>query len=401
MNSIFFRLPSEKSGSLKDRERLKIVFSLVIILKALHASQCFVPRVLGTTTCVRHATNLWIKQHVTHIDAVKNNEGQEIGIGKGLMNSNNTEYMGTLQPRKSIVDDPSGFFPKAPLKFSKKVIESTVDDMLKSPLTSMGLIGEMVEENPANKRESVLATLSKTSSSVVARVATMMDDLQIANLRLSVFSNFKPESRKLFCERSCQLLSSRRRRGATCIVATTNEDCIDDLKTGTKAMTTSSSKGDEAIVGTAEISFHEFSGTRLGRFRPKGSILYVTEVAVDVNQRRKGIAKLMMEAIDTVANNRKVETIYLHVDVTNVGAVNLYERAGYRKLQYENPLFLEFTTKLNLHNGATKGRNHHLMAKDLRQPTWFTIEEESRHEEKEYTAKSQERTLGFDVVSTV
>jgi len=400
MNSIFLKPSCEKVCLLKDRRRLKIAFSLVVLLKALQASQCFVPREFGTKTFIPRATTLRIQKEITQIDAIKNNEGYHTGIGQSLANSNNTKYIGTLQARKSRSEDVSEFYTIAPLNFSKKVIESTVDDMLKPSLTSMGLFGEMVEENPVTKRVSILATSSKASSSVVAREATVMDDLQIANLRLSVFSNFNPDSRKLFCERSCQLLSSRRRRGATCIVATTKQDFIDGVKprTTTRAM---SFKEDEDIVGTAEISFHEFLGTRLGRYRPKGSLLYVTEVAVDVSQRRKGIAKLMMEAIDTVANNRKVETIFLHVDVTNAGAVNLYERAGYKKLKYENPMFLEFTTKLNLHDGATKGRNHHLMAKDLRQPTWYTFEEESRHEEEACTGNSQERTLGFNVISTV
>lgn len=156
------------------------------------------------------------------------------------------------------------------------------------------------------------------------------------------------------------------------------------------------------IVGTAETSFHEFAGTMLGHSRPKDSILYVTEVAVDASQRRKGVAILMMEAIDSLANTRDVETIYLHVDVTNLGAVNLYKRAGYRQLESDNPIFLEFTTKLNLHDGATKGRNHYLMAKDLRPPTWFPILEESNQLlEETAAAPSQQRTLGIDVMSTV
>ena len=398
MNSILFRLSSEKISSSRSRRQIKVMFSLLVILKVLQATQCFVPRMLGTTTCVPRADTFRIQQQLTQIDSIKSNDGAQIGIGRTLTNSNNTEFMGTLQPRKSKAEDASEIFPIAPLKLSKEDIEATVDDMIKPPLRSMGLFGNIVEENPVANRVSVLASSSESSSSVVARVATVMDDLQIANLRLSVFSNFNPESRKLFCERSCQLLSARRRRGATCIVATTKTESIDNRKPKTRG---ESCKGDEAVVGTAEISFHEFSGTQLGRYRRKGAILYVTEVAVDATQRRKGIAKLLMEAIDTLAKSRKIETIYLHVDVTNAGAVNLYEGAGYRKLKYENPIFLEFTTKLNLHDGATKGRNHHMMAKDLRSPTWITVEEESKHEEESHTANPKERTFGFDVVTTV
>lgn len=345
-----------------------------------------------------------LQQQLTQIDTIKHNEGSEIEIGTTLLNSNNTESYGTLHPKKNGVEYVNDIFPRAPsMKLSKKIIESTVDDMLKSSRMSMGLFGDKSEEKFTNfipKESSVLATSRKSSLDVVARVATAMDDLEIANLRLSVFSNFNPESRKLFCERSCQLLSSRRRRGATCIIATIKKNPNDELKQSTKRMS-NCRKESGPIVGTAEISFHEFSGTKLGQCRPKDSILYVTEVAVDAAQRRKGIAKLLMEAIDTLAKTRKIETIYLHVDVTNLGAVNLYEKAGYRILEPKNPIFSEFTTKLNLHDGATKGRNHHLLAKDVRQPTWFEIHEEPRHVDESCAAKSQREPLGIHVMSTV
>jgi len=384
MNSLFYEPSWKKMSTSKGRRPTKVLFSLIVIFTVLQISQCFVPCVIRTTTSV-HLNDviptLRLHQQLTQIDPIKNNEGGEIEIGKTLLNANNTESFGTLQPRKNGVEYASDIFPRVPsLKLSKKIIESTVDDMLKPSRRSMGLFGEAIYSEDESleclpKGGSVLATSFKSSSSVVGRVATSMDDLEIANLRLSVFSNFNPESRKIFCERSCQLLSSRRRRGATCIIATIEKNSNKDQKPKTKTRGIFR-KGNGPIAGTAEISFHEFSGTQLGHSRPKDSILYVTEVAVDATYRRKGIAKLMMEAIDTLANTRNIETIYLHVDVTNLGAVNLYKSAGYRKLEPGNPIFLEFTTKLNLHDGATKGRNHHLMAKDLRQSTWFDIQED-------------------------
>jgi len=389
----------------KDRRPTKFLFSLLVIFTVLQISQCFVPHVLRTTAAVPRAEvllTLRLQQQLTQIDPIKSNEGGEIEIEKPLLNSNNTESFGTLQPRKNGVEYVSDIFPRAPsLKLTKKTIESTVDNMLKPSRTSMGLFGDNREDAvDVTKGGPVLATSLKSSSSVVARVATAMDDLEIANLRLSVFSNFNPDSRKLFCERSCQLLSSRRRRGATCVIATTkkNPNGGQTPKTRTRGIRR---KDSGSIAGTAEISFHEFSGTQLDYSRPKDSILYVTEVAVDASHRRKGIANLMMEAIDTLGNIREIETIYLHVDVTNLGAVNLYERAGYRKLDPENPVFLEFTTKLNLHDGATKGRNHHLMAKDLRQPTWYIQEGPQHAVDACIAVESQQRSLGIDVMSTV
>jgi len=318
-----------------------------------------------------------------------------------------------LKPRKDDV------FPRdSVLQLSKTRIENVVDDMLKST-RSIGLFGETMypqqklQEEEAfesiPKGNTVLATSTSASAKTSARgqqvrVATPVDDLDIANLRLSVFSNFNPESRKLFCERSCQLLSSRRQRGATCIVATTgkhgssnnsnNNNNNNKNNKSRMVLNPRHKRKNKKIVGTAEVSFHEFSQTLLGYSRPKDSILYVTEVAVDSSQRRKGIARLMMEAIDSLADIREVETIYLHVDVTNSGAVRLYEEAGYRKLDSGDPMYLEFTTKLNLHDGATKGRCHFLMAKDLRQPTWLSLQEQ----QKQY--QPHRRTLGIEVMST-
>lgn len=407
MSTVIYRSSWGKMSSSKGRRPTRVLFSLIVTFTVLQISQCFVPRVLRTMEYVPHTeatSSIRLQQQLTQNDPVKNSEGGEVEIGTTLLNANSTESFGTLHPRTSGVQEyVNDIFPRVPsLKLSKRMIESTVDDMLKpSGRPSIGLFGETIDEERKDcisKEGPVLATSFKKFSSVVARVATAIDDLQIANLRLSVFSNFNPESRKLFCERSCQLLSSRRRRGATCVIATIQKKPKDKQKTKTRAMRR---KENGPIVGTAEISFHEFSETKLGLSRPKDSILYVTEVAVDTAKRRKGIAKLMMEAIDTLANARKIETIYLHVDVTNLGAVNLYQKAGYRKLEPDNPIFLEFTTKLNLHDGATRGRNHHLMAKDLRQPTWFKIQEEQQYVDEVCIAKSRQRTIGIDVMSTV
>lgn len=383
----------------KGRRQIQVSLSLVLVFIVLQVSQSFVPYVIRASSL--HTPSLRLQQQLTQIDPIKNNEGREIGIDKRLSNANNnsTESFGTLHPRNDVdyVTDIFHRRRRPSMELKKTMIESTVDDMLTHSRKAMGLFGETMEEKHEEYLGSILATSLQTSSSVVARLATSMNDFAIANLRLSVFSNFNPESRKIFCERSCQLLASRRRRGATCIVATVENDnnTNDDRATPTIHR-------HQDIVGTAEVSFHEFAGTKLGRSRPKDSILYVTEVAVDASQRRKGIAKLMMEAIDNLANAREIETIYLHVDVTNKGAVNLYKQAGYKQLEYDNPIFLEFTTKLNLHDGATKGRNHYLMSKDLRAPTWFeSWEEKLIMEEAGAGATSQQRTLGIDVMSTV
>ena len=241
-------------------------------------------------------------------------------------------------------------------------IESAVEDMLKS------------NEFPGKNEYLAGTVLVRSENTLAVRLATPLDDHLIASLRVGVFSNFTPDSQKIFCERSCHLIATRRQRGANCIVATTTD--TDRLM---------------SIIGSAEVSYHEFIDTKLFRCRPKDKILYVTEVAVDEKHRRKGVAKLMMEAIDSLASTRKIETIYLHVDVTNVDAVNLYKRSGYNiQPSSGNSIFYEFTKRLNLHNGATNGRRHHLMAKDLRQTTWL---EYSEHNE----ACISERMFGIEI----
>ena len=149
----------------------------------------------------------------------------------------------------------------------------------------------------------------------------------------------------------------------------------------------------DPVVGTAEVSFHEFEGTGLGQARQPDKVLYVTEVAVNKQYRRKGVAKLMMRAIDKIARIRKIETIYLHVDVKNKAALRLYENAGFQKLPSDNSAVQEFTRKLNLHDGATKGRRHFLLGKEYSGsgPTWLKDVQES-------ALPTQKGNLGIEVL---
>jgi hypothetical protein len=125
------------------------------------------------------------------------------------------------------------------------------------------------------------ASISKESLSI--RCATYLDDTDIAHLRLSVFSDFSPELRQQFCSRSRQVLSNRRLRGATCLVATTPAQRV--RKDGRK----------DIVLGSIECSVHEFYGTNLGHRRMQNTVLYVTEVAVNPLFRRCGVGTMMMK----------------------------------------------------------------------------------------------------------
>lgn len=216
---------------------------------------------------------------------------------------------------------------------------------------------------------------------VLVRLATPSDDVDIANLRLSVFSDVSPDIQSQFCYRSCQAIAARRMRGACCIVATSSR--IINVATGSQA---------NSIVGTAECSFHEFFGTQLGLRRPANSILYVTEVAVNPSVRRQGVASKLLRAVDTFAKDRGIESIYLHVDVCNYGAIRLYDKCGYKKVSSDHPIYLEFTTSLNLHPGATKGRNHFLLCRNLTSDLTWLGDRHNHYQNRELVG-----TLGFEI----
>jgi GNAT superfamily N-acetyltransferase len=122
-----------------------------------------------------------------------------------------------------------------------------------------------------------------SKESLIVRVATHFYDMDIASLRLSVFSDFSPAMRQQFSSRARQVLSNRRRRGAMCLVATI------PAKSRRKDGRT------DIVLGRIECSVHEFYGTLLGRRRKENSVLYITEVAVNPLYRRCGIGTKLLE----------------------------------------------------------------------------------------------------------
>ena len=87
---------------------------------------------------------------------------------------------------------------------------------------------------------------------------------------------------------------------------------------------------------------------------------------------------------------REAETLFLHVDVNNAVALSLYEKCGYSCVPKGDSVYSEFTKSLNLHDGATKGRNHFLMYKDVKIPTLLPVETTQ-------TTETQMNALGFEI----
>ncbi len=55
-------------------------------------------------------------------------------------------------------------------------------------------------------------------------------------------------------------------------------------------------------------------------------------MAVAHSHRRKGIAKRLLQEISSFAEKRKVERILLEVRGSNFGAINLYQKSGFRQI---------------------------------------------------------------------
>jgi ribosomal protein S18 acetylase RimI-like enzyme len=303
--------------------------------------------------------------------------------------------------------------------------------------TSMGVLGEVVQEQfpdiPPFPGTVLVGTFQNSEVSQVtvrSSIPHSSDDTHIANLRLSVFSRFNKEQQRIFRNRSVEVLNIRRRRGAVVLVVEevlernrrrdrpylndmhsriekgrefgaknnckfTDHSILDTpsqlltVRPGSGVTVTSVSSGvavdistpdinERSIIGSVECSHQEFRGTMLGNARLKGSLMYVTEVAVRTDARRCGAGVMLMRGVDEVAVLRNVETIYLHVDVTNRAACAMYEKCGYHYLDKREPIYAQFTASLNLHDGAHQGRTHYLMCKNIIERTTWIEDDDSR-----------------------
>jgi ribosomal protein S18 acetylase RimI-like enzyme len=82
----------------------------------------------------------------------------------------------------------------------------------------------------------------------------------------------------------------------------------------------------QPLVGTVEVAqrqglFWQFRQTRY---------LYVSNLAVQADYRRQGVARQLLRACDRVAIEWEIPDLYLHVLENNYGARQLYAQAGYR-----------------------------------------------------------------------
>ena len=78
---------------------------------------------------------------------------------------------------------------------------------------------------------------------------------------------------------------------------------------------------DEPIIGTADMQLVQTPSQEVS------SCIYVNNVCVDPCARKRGVARVMMDVVDILAERELgASALALHVDADNTAAIRLYER---------------------------------------------------------------------------
>lgn len=86
------------------------------------------------------------------------------------------------------------------------------------------------------------------------------------------------------------------------------------------------------LVATASISFDPVSRESFQTLQPPDEDAYLCNIAVDPKFRRRGIARQMLAACESLAASRGFQRFYLHVRLGDEAAQTLYETSGYRNV---------------------------------------------------------------------
>eukprot|EP00903_Cladosiphon_okamuranus_P005587 g5560.t1 len=230
---------------------------------------------------------------------------------------------------------------------------------------------------------------------ILLRMANLDDYFAIAYVRFDVFSPVHSTLKHRFREKSCLLMRERRRRGAFCLVAALGDsarasaaaaaadrgaaigdgkrdrsdgegggDVDFDIDVDVDVVNTVEVSHDH-VLGTLECSRHEFDGTPLEVQVEEGGAkvarLYLTEVAVRSDCRRKGVGRVLLGLVDDVAKELKTSEVFLHVNEINEAALRLYESCGYNEAP-DCASNRAFTNSLGL-SGGFIGQRHRLLHK--------------------------------------
>jgi ribosomal protein S18 acetylase RimI-like enzyme len=97
--------------------------------------------------------------------------------------------------------------------------------------------------------------------------------------------------------------------------------------------TNSNSLGGECLLGTVEVAVRSPLFWEAGHHKP---YVYISNLAVDPDYRRQGIAKKLLEVCEAKAHHWGFPEIYLHVLDNNRAARQLYLNLGYQLRRAES-----------------------------------------------------------------
>lgn len=166
-----------------------------------------------------------------------------------------------------------------------------------------------------NTKTSINTIKNIPAVDITVKQASFFDLSNIVNLRMNVFFP-KFQTDVSFYQSILDKIRTRHVNGAVIFMAINNDmnDPIMKLKGN--------------IIGTIEVSGTDFIGTTM-QSMGADSKLYVTDLAVRNDMRRLGVATSLLKAVEQYAKNNMFKEIYLHVEVDNESAKNLYLTNGY------------------------------------------------------------------------
>jgi ribosomal protein S18 acetylase RimI-like enzyme len=182
---------------------------------------------------------------------------------------------------------------------------SVSSSIIKTSLSWSNSLAEIETNTPNNLK-----------TDLTIKQASFHDLGNVVNLRMNVFFP-KFQTDVSFHSSILEKIRMRHVNGAVIFMAFNNDymnNPIMKLKGG--------------IIGTIELSGTDFVGTDMENMGADRK-LYVTDLAVRNDFRRLGVATLLLKAVEEYARKEGYKEIYLHVEVENESAKNLYLRNNY------------------------------------------------------------------------
>jgi len=178
--------------------------------------------------------------------------------------------------------------PATPFQLIKRKALSNIAPPQSTPLSSPTASPKILQSPTAP------LTLSNLPHSLLIRHSTLLSDRRIAALRSLAQSTLSSQT---YTTKSLPIITSRRLAKSIILVGIAPKPVILDSNAHSIPLTRPAN-----LLATAELSFCEFKGTRLGAERGD-SVAYLSEVVVNPLVRGRGIAKAMVKAASETARD--------------------------------------------------------------------------------------------------